>query len=68
MWLFLTFKGQVRVFSFKLAVLVFCRGPLTEKYIHLFNLAASTNPKKNVDPRQLGLLIFDCIQVYYNQN
>ena len=59
------FAGQVRVFSFKLAVLVFCRGPLTEKYIHLFNLAAASNPSKKVDPRQLGLLIFDCIQVVF---
>jgi hypothetical protein len=52
--------GQIRVFSFKLGILVLCRGPLTEKYIQLFNLT-STDGK--VVPRQLGLLLFDAIQI-----
>ena len=55
--------GQVRVFSFKLAVLALCRGPLTEKFIHLFNLASAGTKNQRIDPRQLGLLLYDCIQL-----
>ena len=55
--------GQLRVFSFKLAVLTLCRGPLTEKFIHLFNLASAGNKNQKIDPRQLGLLLYDCIQL-----
>jgi len=55
--------GQIRVFSFKLAVLALCRGPLTEKFIHLFNLASAGSESQRIDPRQLGLLLYDCIQV-----
>ncbi len=53
--------GQLRVLSFKLGVLLLCRGPLTEKYLHLFKLVASAN--RRLAPRQLGLLLFDSIQV-----
>ena len=53
--------GSVRVESFKLGLLLLCGGPLTEKYIHLFNLAADKEGK--MSPRQLGRLVFDCVQV-----
>ncbi len=53
-------SGQIRVLSFKLGVLILCRGPLTEKYLHLFKLVAED---KRVGPRQLGLLLFDAIQI-----
>ncbi len=52
--------GQIRVLSFKLGVLLLCRGPLTEKYLHLFKLVATN---RRLSPRQLGLLLFDSIQV-----
>ena len=55
--------GQLRVFSFKLAILSLCRGPLTEKFIHLFNLASAGNGNQRIDHRQLGLLLYDCVQI-----
>ena len=55
--------GQIRVLSFKLGVLILCRGPLTEKYLHLFKLVASAGGGRRLTPRQLGLLLFDSIQV-----
>ena len=55
--------GQLRVFSFKLAILALCRGPLTEKFIYLFNLASAGSQTQRIDPRQLGLLLYDCMQI-----
>ena len=62
--------GQIRVQSFKLGILILCGGPQTEKYIHMFNLLASPQSdeggdevKAQMNPRQLGLLLFDCIQI-----
>ncbi len=54
--------GQIRVLSFKLGVLLLCRGPLTEKYLHLFKLVASPRNRR-LAPRQLGLLLHDAIQI-----
>jgi len=54
--------GQVRVASFKVGVLVLCRGPLTEKYLHLFKLVAP-HGGRCLTPRQLALLLHDAIQV-----
>jgi hypothetical protein len=53
--------GQVRVLSFKIGILVLCRGPLTEKYLHMFKLLASSVAR--LSPKQLGLLLFDSIQI-----
>ena len=53
-------SGQIRVLSFKVGLLVLCRGPLTEKYIQLFNLVSSGDA---MTPRQLALLLFDAIQI-----
>ena len=60
--------GQIRVQSFKLGILILCGGPQTEKYIHMFNLLASEGNQGNgsgykMNPGQLGLLLYDCIQI-----
>ena len=70
--------GSIRVESFKLGILILCGGPLTEKYIHLFNLATTNIETDNhsdshndetggaggkIGPPQLARLVFDCIQV-----
>ena len=52
--------GQIRVLSFKLGILVLCRGSLTEKYLHLYKLV---DREKKLEPRQLGLLLYDSIQI-----
>lgn len=52
--------GQIRVLSFKLGILVLCRGSLTEKYLHLYKLV---DQEKKLEPRQLGLLLYDSIQI-----
>lgn len=53
--------GQIRVLSFKVGLILLCRGHLEEKYRYLFRLIADTD--KKVDQRKLGLLLHDCIQV-----
>eukprot|EP00094_Tigriopus_californicus_P012072 TCALIF_11665-PA protein Name:"Similar to DMD Dystrophin (Gallus gallus)" AED:0.11 eAED:0.12 QI:11/0.44/0.31/0.89/0.88/0.89/19/143/3398 len=53
-------SGQVRVLALKIGILLMCRGPLTEKYLHLFKLVAQS---KVVSPAQLGILLHDCIQI-----
>ncbi len=53
--------GQIRVLSFKIGVLVMCRGPLTEKYLHMFKLVSV--PGVKMKQKQLGLLLFDAIQI-----
>jgi regulator of replication initiation timing len=53
-------QGSIRVLSFKLGMLVLSKGPLTEKYIHMFKLVAK---EKKLNPRQLGFLLHDCIQI-----
>ena len=53
--------GQVRVLAFKIGLLVLCRGPLTEKYLQMYKLVAGVGGKMR--PRQLGILLFDCIQI-----
>ena len=52
--------GEIRVLAFKIGILILCRGPLTEKYLHLFKLVATS---KRVSPRQLGLLLHDTMQI-----
>ncbi len=52
--------GQMRVLPFKLGILVLCRGPLTEKYIQMFEMVSTDS---RMTPRQLGLLLFDAIQI-----
>ncbi|XP_054271022.1 dystrophin isoform X1 [Macrosteles quadrilineatus] len=53
--------GQVRVLSFKVGLVLLCKGHLEEKYRYLFRLIA--DPNRLVDQRKLGLLLHDCIQV-----
>ncbi|XP_065355051.1 dystrophin, isoforms A/C/F/G/H isoform X7 [Calliphora vicina] len=53
--------GQIRVLSFKVGLVLLCRGHLEEKYRYLFRLVA--DPERKVDQRKLGLLLHDCIQV-----
>lgn len=53
-------SGQMRVLALKIGILLMCRGPLTEKYLHLFKLVAQS---KVVSPAQLGILLHDCIQI-----
>lgn len=54
--------GQIRVFSFKLGIMLLCRGPLTEKYLHMFKLIANQSSKM-ATAKQLGLLLFDSLQI-----
>ncbi|KAL5273223.1 hypothetical protein ACFFRR_000158 [Megaselia abdita] len=53
--------GQIRVLSFKVGLVLLCKGHLEEKYRYLFRLIA--DPEGKVDQRKLGLLLHDCIQV-----
>lgn len=53
--------GHIRVLSFKVGLILLCRGHLEEKYRYLFRLIA--DPERKVDQRKLGLLLHDCIQV-----
>ncbi|KAK0097092.1 hypothetical protein PV326_003328 [Microctonus aethiopoides] len=53
--------GQIRVLSFKVGLVLLCKGHLEEKYRYLFRLIADAN--RLVDQRKLGLLLHDCIQV-----
>ncbi|KAF4520364.1 hypothetical protein B566_EDAN009887 [Ephemera danica] len=53
--------GQIRVLSFKVGLILLCRGHLEEKYRYLFRLIA--DPNRMADQRKLGLLLHDCIQV-----
>nr|XP_029733073.1 dystrophin isoform X5 [Aedes albopictus] len=53
--------GQIRVLSFKVGLILLCKGHLEEKYRYLFRLIADL--EKKVDQRKLGLLLHDCIQV-----
>jgi len=68
-WLLNVFDGQrtglVRVLSFKLGLVILCRGPLNEKYGVMFNLAAGGTDSKEtlLDQRRLGLLLYDCMQI-----
>lgn len=53
--------GKIRVLSFKVGLILLCKGHLEEKYRYLFRLIA--DPERKVDQRKLGLLLHDCIQV-----
>ncbi|KAL1131823.1 hypothetical protein AAG570_011435 [Ranatra chinensis] len=53
--------GQVRVLSFKVGLVLLCKGHLEQKYRYLFRLMA--DPSRLVDQRKLGLLLHDCIQI-----
>ena len=54
--------GFMRVLSFKLGLVVLCRGPLKEKYGVMFKMAAG-QMGTTLDQRRLGLLLYDLIQV-----
>ncbi|XP_046399571.1 dystrophin, isoforms A/C/F/G/H-like isoform X4 [Ischnura elegans] len=53
--------GQIRVLSFKVGLVLLCKGHLEEKYRYLFRLIA--DPNRLADQRKLGLLLHDCVQV-----
>ncbi|XP_050442847.1 dystrophin-like isoform X2 [Adelges cooleyi] len=53
--------GQIRVLSFKVGLVLLCKGHVEEKYRYLFRLIA--DPNRQVDQRKLGLLLHDCIQL-----
>ena len=38
--------GQIRILSFKLGIVLLCRGPLTEKYLHMYKLVSQSQSKK----------------------
>ena len=54
-------QGFVRVLSFKLAIVLLCRGPLVEKYSVMFNIAAGEGDK--LDQRRLALFLYDLVMV-----
>ncbi|ESO83438.1 hypothetical protein LOTGIDRAFT_169302 [Lottia gigantea] len=54
-------SGFIRVLSFKIAIIVLCKGQLEDKYRYLFRLIADTNGL--ADQRKLGLLLHDIIQL-----
>ncbi|XP_066908769.1 dystrophin isoform X4 [Halyomorpha halys] len=53
--------GQMRVLSFKIGIVLLCKGHLEQKYGYMFRLMA--DPNRLVDQRKLGLLLHDCIQI-----
>ena len=54
-------QGFVRVLSFKLAIVLLCRGPLVEKYSVMFNIAAGEGHQ--LDQRRLALFLYDLVMV-----
>ena len=54
--------GCTRVLSFKLGLVLLCRGPLSEKYEIMFQLAAGEQ-NSSLDSRSLGLLLYDLVMV-----
>jgi len=55
-------QGFTRVLSFKLGLVLLCRGPLLEKYSVMFQLAAGGEIAR-LDQRRLGLLLYDLVMV-----
>ena len=54
-------QGFVRVLSFKLAIVLLCRGPLVEKYSVMFNISAGGGDR--LDQRRLALFLYDLVMV-----
>jgi len=55
-------QGFTRVLSFKLGLVLLCRGPLLEKYSVMFKLAAG-GENARLDQRRLGLLLYDLVMI-----
>ncbi len=55
-------SGQVEVLAFKVGLLVLCRGPLTEKYVQLFN-QINQESKESIEPMGLAQLLLHAIQI-----
>ncbi|GAB6025091.1 hypothetical protein CHUAL_010524 [Chamberlinius hualienensis] len=53
--------GQIRVLSFKVGLIIMCKGNFEEKLRYLFRLIANTTGL--ADQRKLGLLLYDCLQI-----
>ncbi|XP_076373889.1 LOW QUALITY PROTEIN: dystrophin-like [Tachypleus tridentatus] len=53
--------GHLRILSFKVGIVLLCRGTLENKFRYLFRLIADV--KGSVDERKLGLLLYDCMQI-----
>eukprot|EP00096_Caligus_rogercresseyi_P014830 TRINITY_DN7315_c1_g1_i5.p1 TRINITY_DN7315_c1_g1~~TRINITY_DN7315_c1_g1_i5.p1 ORF type:complete len:918 (-),score=336.90 TRINITY_DN7315_c1_g1_i5:467-3220(-) len=58
-------SGSIRLFAFKITVLLFSRGPLADKYKAFYSLLLPPTEEggNSLDPSRLGLLIHDCLQV-----
>ncbi|XP_075552995.1 dystrophin isoform X4 [Dermacentor variabilis] len=56
-----TRTGYIRILSFKVGIILLCRGNLEDKFRYLFRLIADGNGC--ADERQLGLLLHDCVQI-----
>ncbi|UYV75512.1 hypothetical protein LAZ67_13000441 [Cordylochernes scorpioides] len=56
-----TRTGYIRILSFKVGVILLCRGTLEDKFRYLFRLIADIHG--SADERKLGLLLHDCVQI-----
>ncbi|XP_064473113.1 dystrophin-like isoform X2 [Ornithodoros turicata] len=56
-----TRTGYIRILSFKVGIILLCKGNLEDKFRYLFRLIADGNG--SADERQLGLLLHDCVQI-----
>uniref|UniRef100_A0A131XXJ0 Protein detached n=2 Tax=Ixodes ricinus TaxID=34613 RepID=A0A131XXJ0_IXORI len=56
-----TRTGYIRILSFKVGIILLCKGNLEDKFRYLFRLIADANGC--ADERQLGLLLHDCVQL-----
>ena len=55
-------QGFTRVLSFKLGLVLLCRGSLLEKYSVMFRLAAG-GEISGLDQKRLGLLLYNLVMV-----
>ncbi|KAH9381160.1 hypothetical protein HPB48_020817 [Haemaphysalis longicornis] len=56
-----TRTGYIRILSFKVGIILLCKGNLEDKFRYLFRLIADGNGC--ADERQVGLLLHDCVQL-----
>uniref|UniRef100_A0A1W7RAQ1 Protein detached n=1 Tax=Hadrurus spadix TaxID=141984 RepID=A0A1W7RAQ1_9SCOR len=56
-----TRTGYIRILSFKVGLVLLCKGTLEDKFRYLFRLIADANG--GADERKLGLLLHDCVQI-----
>lgn len=56
-----TRTGYIRILSYKVGLVLLCKGTLEDKFRYLFRLIADANG--GADERKLGLLLHDCVQI-----